>query len=47
VFDLAIGRVPFFNTVYRVTKKVIDMFRGRGNQPAHEVVYVEYPKDGG
>lgn len=46
VFDLAIGRVPFFNTVYRVTKKVIDMFRGRGEDRPREVVYVEYPKDG-
>jgi uncharacterized membrane protein len=46
VFDLVIGRVPFFNTVYRVTTKVIDMFRGRGDHPAREVVYVEYPKDG-
>jgi uncharacterized membrane protein len=46
VFDLIIARVPFFNTVYRVTKKVIDMFRGQGDQPAREVVYVEYPKDG-
>lgn len=46
VFDLIIRRVPFLNTVYRVTQKAIDMFRGQGEARAREVVYVEYPKDG-
>lgn len=46
MFDLVIGRLPFLSSVYRVTKKVIDMFRGQGDQRAREVVYVEYPKDG-
>ncbi|WP_052807951.1 DUF502 domain-containing protein [Methyloterricola oryzae] len=46
MFDLVIGRLPFINSVYRVTKKVIDMFRGQGDQHTREVVYVEYPKDG-
>ncbi len=46
VFDLAIGRVPFLSGVYRVSKKVIEMFRGQGEGRAREVVYVEYPKDG-
>jgi len=45
-FDLMISRVPFFNSVYRVTQKVIDMFRGRGGERVREVVYIEYPKDG-
>jgi uncharacterized membrane protein len=46
VFDLIIDRLPFLNTVYRVSKKVVDMFRGRGEGRLREVVYVEYPKDG-
>lgn len=46
IFDLFIQKVPFFNTVYRVIKKVLDMFRGTGEQNTREVVYVEYPKDG-
>jgi uncharacterized membrane protein len=46
LFDLLIEKVPYLNSVYRVTKKVIDMFRGRGEEGAREVVYVEYPKDG-
>lgn len=46
VFDLVIDRLPFLNTVYRVTKKVVDMFQGRGEKRLREVVFVEYPKDG-
>ncbi|TAN49909.1 MAG: DUF502 domain-containing protein [Methylococcaceae bacterium] len=46
VIDLIIERLPFLNKVYRVTKKVVDMFRGRGEKRLREVVYVEYPKDG-
>ena len=46
MFDLIIHRVPFLNTVYRVTQKAIDMFRGQGETRDREVVYVEYPKDG-
>ncbi len=46
MFDLIIDRLPFLSGVYRVTKKVIDMFRGTGEGRAREVVYVEYPKDG-
>lgn len=46
VIDLMIARVPYLNSLYRITKKVIDMFRGTGDQGAREVVYIEYPKDG-
>jgi len=46
LFDLLIARVPFLSGVYRVSKKVIEMFRGQGEGRAREVVYVEYPKDG-
>lgn len=46
LFDLLIERVPFLSGLYRVSKKVIDMFRGQGVNRVREVVYVEYPKDG-
>ncbi|MBS3965248.1 MAG: DUF502 domain-containing protein [Methylomonas sp.] len=46
LFDLLIERVPFLRGVYRVCKKVIEMFRGQGDSKIREVVYVEYPKDG-
>lgn len=44
--DLAIERVPFLNTVYRVTKKIVDMFRSRPDEQKREIVYVEYPREG-
>jgi uncharacterized membrane protein len=46
VFDFVIDRIPFLNTIYRVLKKVINMFSSREQTMAKEVVYVEYPKDG-
>jgi uncharacterized membrane protein len=46
VFDFIIDRIPLLNTVYRVMKKVIDMFLSHDEAIAKEVVYVEYPKDG-
>lgn len=45
-FDRIIDRIPFLNTIYRVIKKVINMFSGRDKTIAKEVVYVEYPKKG-
>jgi len=46
VFDHIIERIPFLNTIYRVLKKVINMFSSHNQQIAKEVVYVEYPKEG-
>jgi len=47
VFDRIIERIPFLNTVYRVTKKVMNMFfYSHDQQIAKEVVYVEYPSPG-
>ena len=46
VIDLVIERIPLLNTIYRVTKKIVNMFSGHGQQAMREVVYVEYPKDG-
>jgi uncharacterized membrane protein len=44
--DAVIDRIPFLNTVYRVTKKVVNMFSGHEQKEAREVVYIEYPKEG-
>ena len=46
VFDFVIARIPFLNTIYRVLKKVINMFSSREQTMTKEVVYVEYPKEG-
>lgn len=44
--DAVINRIPLLNTVYRVTKKVVNMFSGHEQKEAREVVYIEYPKEG-
>ncbi len=44
--DAVIHRIPLLNTIYRVTKKVVNMFSGHEQQSAREVVYIEYPKEG-
>ena len=46
IFDFIIDRIPFLNTIYRVLKKVINMFSSHEKTMAKEVVYVEYPKEG-
>ncbi len=45
-FDFVIDRIPFLNTIYRVLKKVLNMFSSHEQTMAKEVVYVEYPKEG-
>ncbi len=44
--DKVIELIPFLNTVYRVTKKVVNMFSGHEQSEGREVVYIEYPKEG-
>lgn len=44
--DAFVHRLPVLNTIYRVTKKLVNMFSGHEGQMAREVVYVEYPKEG-
>jgi uncharacterized membrane protein len=46
IFDVIIEKIPLLNSVYRVLKKVIDMFSSHDQNIAKEVVYVEYPKQG-
>ena len=43
--DNIIDRIPFLNTVYRVTKKIVNMVSGHEQKEAREVVYIEYPKE--
>lgn len=44
-FEALIGRIPLLSTIYRVTKKLVNMIAGHELQEPREVVYVEYPKD--
>lgn len=41
-----INRIPLLGTIYRVSKKILSLFRGDEETRLREVVYVEYPKDG-
>jgi uncharacterized membrane protein len=44
--DAIIKVIPFLNTVYRVTKKLVNMASGHEQEEPREVVYIEYPKEG-
>ncbi len=44
--DSIINQIPFLNSIYRVTKKLVNMFSGHEQKTAREVVYIEYPKEG-
>jgi uncharacterized membrane protein len=46
VIDYFIGKIPFLSTVYKVSQRLIDLFRSKPEDTQREVVYVEYPKDG-
>jgi uncharacterized membrane protein len=41
-----INRIPLLGTIYRVSKKILSLFRGDDEGRLREVVYIEYPKDG-
>lgn len=45
VIDNVINRIPLLNSIYRVTKKVVNMFSGHEKKNPREVVFTEYPKD--
>lgn len=46
-FDYIIERIPFLNSIYRVSKKLMRLVRVEEEGNDHrEVVYVEYPKEG-
>lgn len=46
IIDAVINQIPFLNTIYRVTKKLVNMFSGHEEKTKREVVYIEYPKEG-
>lgn len=41
-----LNRIPLLGTIYRVTKKILNLFRGDEEDKLRDVVYIEYPKDG-
>ncbi len=46
-FEYVIRHIPFLNSVYRISKKLISMVKVEDKAgDIREVVYIEYPKDG-
>lgn len=45
-FESLVERIPLISTIYRVTKKLVNMIAGHQLLEPREVVYVEYPKEG-
>ena len=45
LIDNVINRIPLLNSIYRVIKKVVNLFSGHEKKQAREVVFTEYPKD--
>jgi uncharacterized membrane protein len=41
-----LDRIPVLGTLYRVTKKILRLFRGDEETRLRDVVYVEYPREG-
>lgn len=41
-----INRIPLLGTIYRVSKKILELFGGDEETRLREVVYIEYPKEG-
>ena len=41
-----LDRIPVLGTLYRVTKKILSLFKGDEATRLQDVVYIEYPKDG-
>lgn len=44
--ELFINRIPMIRSIYRVSKKLIDLFGNQEKSVAKEIVFIEYPKEG-
>lgn len=44
--ELLINRIPMIRTIYRVSKKLVNLLGSQEKSVAKEIVFIEYPKDG-
>ncbi len=44
--ELLINRIPMIRTIYRVSKKLVNLLGSREKSVAKEIIFIEYPKDG-
>lgn len=44
--EMLIERIPFIRTIYRISKKLVNLLGNQEKSVAQEIVLIEYPKDG-
>ena len=44
--ELLINRIPMIRTIYRVSKKLVNLFGSQEKSIAKEIIFIEYPKEG-
>ena len=45
-FERFIQKIPVIGSIYRVSRKLLQLFLSKDDNQVTEVVFVEYPKDG-
>lgn len=44
--EILINRIPMIRTIYRVSKKLVNLLGSQEKSVAKEIVFIEYPKEG-
>lgn len=44
--ELLINQIPLIRTIYRVSKKLVNLLGSQEKSAAKDIVFIEYPKDG-
>jgi len=44
--ELLINRIPMIRTIYRVSKKLVNLLGNQEKSVAKEIIFIEYPKEG-
>ncbi len=44
--ELLINRIPMIRTIYRISKKLVNLFGRQESSEAKEIIFIEYPKEG-
>jgi len=44
--EILINRIPMIRSIYRVSKKLVNLFGNQEKSEAKEIIFIEYPKEG-
>jgi len=44
--EVLINQIPMIRTIYRVSKKLVNLFDNQEKSEAKEIIFIEYPKEG-